>query len=371
MIRSFFALFVYFLWTGLQAQVSNTGLIDTASSIKINALSIGGYIDLYYGQFTGSKFKKQVPYFVSMANGNEVNVNLAYLDLRYSTEDIRVRLVPGFGTYINANYASETGSLKNLVEASAGVCLSKKRNIWLDAGVLGSPYTNESAISKDHLMYTRSFAPEYVPYYLAGVKLSLPISSKFTSYVYLLNGWQQITDNNRSKALGTQLEYRPDDKNLINWNTYVGDESSWTHPEFSTRYFTDIYWIHNPDGKFSLTTSAYVGNQIARDSSGKKGNHMWWQANVIGRLRFNPKFSLSGRVEYFDDEDAVQISPLYGDQGFRSSSAGLCFDFKLRDNALLRFEGRRFFAADPLYINGKGLPSRQMTWVISNFTVWF
>ncbi|NJN00112.1 MAG: outer membrane beta-barrel protein, partial [Phormidesmis sp. RL_2_1] len=52
--------------------------------------------------------------------------------------------------------------------------LFKNKQIWLDAGVFGSPYTNESAISKDHLMYTRSFAPEYVPYYLAGVKLSVP-----------------------------------------------------------------------------------------------------------------------------------------------------------------------------------------------------
>ncbi|MBK9689638.1 MAG: outer membrane beta-barrel protein [Saprospiraceae bacterium] len=207
-------------------QVTHPDLSDTTSASKPNPLTIGGYLDLYYGWQSGPDSQKDMPYFVSMASNKELTVNLAYLDLKYSTEDLRVHLVPGFGTYMQANYANEDAGFKNLVEASAGVALSKKKGIWLDAGILGSPYTNESAISKDHLMYTRSLAPEYVPYYLSGVKLTMPISTKVTAYLYLLNGWQQIKDNNANLAFGSQLEYRPDDQNLINWNTYIGDESS-------------------------------------------------------------------------------------------------------------------------------------------------
>ncbi|NJO01090.1 MAG: outer membrane beta-barrel protein [Bacteroidia bacterium] len=134
-------------------------------------ITVGGYVDAYYG-YNFAQPEGSVPYFVSMARHNEVNINLAFVDVRYTSPNVRARFAPGFGTYMNANYANEEGVLKNLLEASVGVRLVK--NIWLDAGILPSPYTNEGPISKDQLMYTRSFAPEYVPYYLAGARLGIP-----------------------------------------------------------------------------------------------------------------------------------------------------------------------------------------------------
>lgn len=362
------SLFVSFT---MMAQLTIPSLSNTTASPKSSSLTIGGYLDLYYGWQSGPDSQKDMPYFVSMASNKELTVNLAYLDLKYSTEDLRVHLVPGFGTYMQANYANEDAGFKNLVEASAGVALSKKKGIWLDAGILGSPYTNESAISKDHLMYTRSLAPEYVPYYLSGVKLTMPISPKVTAYLYLLNGWQQIKDNNDHLAFGSQLEYRPDDQNLINWNTYIGDESSPSNLQFGTRYFTDVYWIHNPGGRFTLTTCVYGGNQKTKEGNGKTSNHYWWQANVIGRMKWGQHFSVSGRLEYFEDKDQVQITSLNGIGQFSTGSAALDIDYKLKDNALFRLEGRKFFSDTEQYRNTDGEASKSALWLISNFTVWF
>ena len=47
------------------------------------------------------------------------------------------------------------------------------------------------------------------PYYLSGIKLTFPLSKKITLYTYLINGWQQIKDNNEKKSVGTQLEFKP------------------------------------------------------------------------------------------------------------------------------------------------------------------
>jgi hypothetical protein len=266
----------------LKAQVTNTGLVDTSGGVKINKLAIGGYLDAYYGISSEKNGSNTVPYFVNMSRNNELNINLAYVDIRYTDSNFRVRFVPGFGTYMNANYANEQGTLKHIVEGSVGFRLSKKRNIWLDAGVLGSPYTNESAVSKDHLMYTRSIAPEYVPYYLSGVKLSFPLSKKTIAYLYLLNGWQQIIDQNDSKSIGTQVEYRPTDKLLINWNTYIGDERSSITPNYRLRFFSDVYAIFTPNEKWMYTSCVYVGNQRVASLNETK-NQTWWQANVIGK----------------------------------------------------------------------------------------
>ncbi len=354
----------------LYSQVTNTGMIDTASGVKIDKLSISAYIDAYYGKIS-SNSTKDIPYFVSMNRDNELNINLAYIDLQYKSDNFRSRIVPGFGTYINSNYANENASLKNLVEASFGFKLFKKKNIWLDGGVLGSPYTNESAISKDHLVYTRSFAPEYVPYYLSGLKLSFPEYKKFTCFLYLLNGWQQINDLNKNKSIGTQVEYRPNKKNLINWNTYIGNEKSDIDSFNRMRYFSDIYWIYNPEGKFSITSCAYIGNQKTLDTTKKQFNKFWGQVNFTCRYKINKSTSISSRIEYFNDNKMVFIKPLNNVKTFETYSLSLCFNKFINEKSLFRFELRNFYSENKLYQDFNKKPSNLMFWAISNVTVWF
>ncbi|CAN5506522.1 hypothetical protein BH10BAC4_BH10BAC4_21600 [soil metagenome] len=351
----------------LSAQVINTATMDTVETTLIGHVSVGGYVDSYYGYNFSKPTDGANPYFVSSARSNEFTINLAYVDVRYRSKYMRARFVPGFGTYMDANYKNEPGSLKNIVEANVGVILSEKRKIWLDVGVLVSPYTNESAISKDHLMYTRSFGTENVPYYVTGVKLSVPINEKLNAYLYVMNGWQVIQDNNQGKSIGTQLEYRPNKSMLFNWNTYVGDERSNTQPNFRTRIFNDFYWIFNPGGKFSATSCFYFGYQErlgARTVS-------WWQANFIGNYKFNETVSLSGRVEHFSDEGAIYQTSITGTPGFRASSAGACVNFKLHRLALLRFEARKFFSTDDVYLDKNQNPTNGSMWLVGSLTAWF
>lgn len=363
-------LFLFFVLKA-NAQVTNTGLMDSTGGERINNISIGGYIDTYYGYHLSKPKDGNIPYFVTMNRDNELNINLAYLELRYQSDQVRAKFIPAVGTYMNSNYAAEPGLLKNILEASVGFRLSSQKNIWIEAGVLGSPYTNESAISRDHLMYTRSYAPEYVPYYLTGVKASIPLSPKVNTYLYLLNGWQQIQDQNRGKALGTQLEYRPNDKNLINWNTYLGDERSNAAPQNRMRYFTDLFWIYNPVGKVSITSSAYIGQQKRINDQGNEITVTWWQFNFISRYRFSEKASLSGRIEYFSDPRSAQIVPITPVTGFSSYSTGMCFNYQIADNLMFRMEGRHFFSDQEVYLDQNDQPAHQSTWLISNLTVWF
>ncbi len=353
------------------AQVTNTGMVDAYDTLQKGKLTIGGYVDVYYGYDMNHPINSDRPYSVSSSRHNEVNINLAFAEFRYINDNVRAHFVPGFGTYINANYANETGALKNLIEASVGVRLSKQKQIWIDAGVLPSPYTNESAISRDHIMYSRSFAPEYVPYYLSGVKLSLPLSKKVNSYWYLLNGWQAIQDINNPLALGTQIEYRPNKKWLINWDTYIGDESSAVNPEFRTRYFSDLYAIFNPLGKLSMTSCVYFGYQEKKDTLNKQSFSPWWQANVQAKLKISSKSSISARAEYFDDPESVQISSITGIKGFKGYSGGLCYNLQINSNALFRLETRYFFSDRDIYLDRKRNPVNSSLFFISNLTVWF
>ncbi len=368
-MRHFLFLLFFLVGNHAFAQVTNSGLMNTSSGEQLGNLNIGAYIDAYFGYDFSRPASGDVSYFVSSNRHNEANINLAFLDVRYASERVRGRFVPGFGTYMNANYANEKGSLKNLVEASVGYRISKSKDIWVDFGILGSPYTNESAVSRDHLMYTRSFAPEYVPYYLSGLKVSMPLSDKFTAYLYLLNGWQQIQDQNKGKAIGTQLEYRPDGKNLINWNTYFGDERSSNRPNDRLRAFSDLYWIHD-SGKWDFTSCLYGGfqnNLIDRFND----QVFWWQANFIARYTFTEKISLSGRMEYFSDPNAIQIASETITPKFSAFSKGLCLNFFPTSNLLMRLEGRYFYSGDDVFTNANQEADSRKLWLVSNVTFSF
>ncbi|MFN5168454.1 MAG: outer membrane beta-barrel protein [Cyclobacteriaceae bacterium] len=363
----FLVAFLLCSWVA-DAQVVNTATMDTLETTVIGHLGIGGYVDTYYGFNFSQPSSGDNPYFVSSARHKEMAINLAYIDLRYRSNRMRARLVPGFGTYMNANYANEPGTLKNIVEGYLGVNLSQKRNIWLDVGVFGSPYTNESAISKDHLMYTRSFAPEYVPYYLSGAKLSVPLNQKWNANFFLLNGWQVIQDNNEKKSFGAQVEFRPNNSMLFNWNTFAGDERNNQNPEFRTRYLFDFFWIYKPkNSKWDATASTYVGWQQMNTGATRQ----WWQANVIGRYTINSTVSISGRVEYFHDPQLVFIAPITGVSGFRTYSSGLCLNVKIAENAMFRFEGRQFYSGEAVYFDADDQPAHHSALVIANLTAWF
>ena len=66
------------------AQVTNTATLDTIGGEQIGKLRISGYIDTYYGYNFNNPASNAVPYMVSMHRNNEVNINLAYIDLRYN-----------------------------------------------------------------------------------------------------------------------------------------------------------------------------------------------------------------------------------------------------------------------------------------------
>ncbi len=324
---------------------------DTAQSITLE-----GYADVYYGYDFSKPPGSDRPYFVNHHRHNEINVNLAYLSARYTAPRARAVFTPGFGTYMNANYAAERVTLRNIVEASVGVKLSRTKAVWFDAGVLSSPYTSETAVSFDQPTLTRSFAPEYVPYYLAGARLSVPLSKRVTAAVYLLNGWQQIEDVNTPLAFGSSVEWKPDSTLTVYTNTFVGNERSAAAPLSRTRYFVDAYALWRPSARWSVTAGVYAGLQSKQDTPStnyvRKG---WGQALVVARYTWNDRSSVSFRAEYFRDPAEVMLKPVTtllvtNLIGFECFSASAGYNLYATSRVLLRAEARYFRSPDAVFV---------------------
>jgi hypothetical protein len=365
-------LLLFLTYTGTSFAQSIQLETKDATGATNGTITIGGGVDAYYA-YDLNKPVDDIPYYVSSSRHNEFNVNMAYLDVNYTSARVKARFTPGIGTYMNANYVDEVGLLKMPLEASVGVKLLKNKALWLETGVLSSPYSSESAFSKDQWVYTRPFASEYVPYYLCGARLAYQVNDRLKLVAMLLNGWQQIKDKNEQKSLGTQVEYKPNDKNLFNWNVYVGDERSATNPNARMRYFTDFYWVYNSTGRFSYATNLYYGIQqmlIPVDNTTRYDP--WWQANMTARYTLKNRMSFSGRVEYYHDPNNIQLSNITGNTGFECFGGALCFNIPVLDNAMLRFEAKQLMSMDKEIFNGSnGTPTKNATIFTSNLTVWF
>jgi hypothetical protein len=129
--------------------------------------------------------------------------------------------------------------------------------------------------------------------------------------------------------------------------------------------FTDFYFIYTK-GKISTTGCVYAGLQ--EQSEGKEG--FWWQANLIGRYNITGQLSVTGRVEYFNDPDEAQITPITNVNGFESYSSSLGLNYKLTENVLVRLEGRTFFSDSDVYIRDDR-PLKNSHTITSNITIWF
>lgn len=331
-------------------------------------ITVGGGIDLYYGQHSSQK--TDIPYYVTHAKHNQINLNLAYLDFKINYQNFRANIVPAIGTYMLANYAAEHPTAQRLVLANVGYQINKERNIWVDVGILNAPYTLENPFSKDQLMYTRSLASEYSPYFITGGRLTAPLNNKTTFYGYVINGWQQVKDVNKSISIGAALTHNIDSFQTLSVSFYAGDEKSNINPNFNMRYYTDVQWLYNYK-KWNLGAVASLGLQQKSDSMDKNNNHFWWQTTAIAKYSFTTKHSLAGRVEYFNDKHQNLITPLFNNGYFDALGSSLCYSFKLNNNIMFRLEGKHLYSGKKIQTDKNNKATNQSWLAAGNITIWF
>jgi hypothetical protein len=347
-----------------------------AQQAKVNSFSWRYYGDFYYGRAPLQDIK-EMPYFVSSYRLNEISTNLQVLDFKYELPSLKVRFTPGIGDYLKKNYANEPAWARHMIEAKVAYELSKKLGLWIEGGVMNSPYTPETPTSWDHALYTRSLAPEYVPYYLEGIRLWMPfLDERLWVNLYLLSGWQHIQDNNRYPAFGWDIEWRMV-KHSFHFTGFYGSEYSKQTPQLGVRKFFDFQYLYQSK-KLWLSSDLYFGVQ---EIQSQVKDHLWGQANLQMRYQLTPIYAISSRLEYFYDPHQVQVAlstipfntQTYMNDGFKTASFSLGFLWQLHENLRLRIEGRQFFLGSSNAWSGKTL-SNQSTdtlWILTNLTLMF
>lgn len=312
-------------------------------------LTISGYAEVYYqADFNNPKNNTRPPFVYSHNRNNEVNINLAFIKAAYSTEQVRANIVIAAGTYMNANYAAEEGVMKNVYEANAGVKISKKHNLWVDAGIFSSHLGFESAVGKDNWTLTRSLFADNSPYFETGAKISYTSESgKWFLSGLVLNGWQRIkrVDGNTTPAFGHQIIFKPNEKLTLNSGSFVGNDKPDSLRQM--RYFHNLYGIYQISKKIGITAGFDIGAE--QKAKGSEQYNIWYTPVVIARYSPTEKFSITARGEYYQDEKGVIIST-GSENGFKTFGYSLNADYNIFPNLVWRTEIRNLNSKDAIFM---------------------
>jgi hypothetical protein len=342
---------------------------DKPKTQILDNLKISGYLETYYSFDISNPDNHTRPGFVYSHNRhNEVNLNLGFVKLAYNTDKVRANLALMTGTYSNANLAAEPGVLKNIFEANAGVKISKKKNLWIDAGIFASHIGFESAIGKDCWNLTRSILADNSPYFESGAKISYTSDNEkwFVSGL-ILNGWQRIqrVDGNNLPAFGHQLTFKPNSKVTLNSSSFVGSDTP--DETRQMRYFHNFYGQFQVHEKFGLIVGFDIGAQQKFKGSGN--NNTWYSTVLIAKYTPTKKISIATRGEYYSDANGVIIAT--GTlNGFKTYGYSLNLDYNIVDNVVWRIEGRGFTSKDEIFtLDNK--PSNQNYFITTALAISF
>lgn len=311
-------------------------------------VTFSGYVEAYYTFDFNKPADNNRPGFIySHSRHNEFNCNLGFVKAAYTSGKVRASLALAAGTCMNANYTAEPGVLKNIYEANVGVKLSRKKNLWLDAGIMPSHIGFESAVGKDCWNVTRSMLADNSPYFEAGAKLTYTSgNNKWILSAMALNGWQRIqrVSGNSLMSWGTQVQYKPPGKVTINYSSFIGTDKPDSARQW--RVFHNLYAICSITQKTGVIIGFDIGTEEKPGNAG--GFNTWYSPVIIAKQTLNDRWAIAARAEYYCDKNGVII--LTGTpNGFKTMGYSVNIDYAPEKNIMARIEGRVLSSKDKVF----------------------
>jgi hypothetical protein len=340
-------------------------------------VKFGGFLDTYYAFDSNIPKDHEREFTTQPVRHDEFNINLAYLEAILKKEKTRGRLALQYGQSVTKNTSSEPREgetsgpedAKIFQEAYIGTKLNSKT--WIDMGIFLGNIGAESWISKDNWTYTRALNLDYVPYYSSGFRLEHVLNERQSFQLQLLNGWQNMSENNQGKAVGMQFKQLINASMTFTYNNFFGDEEVVPDPKddkFKPRFrsYHNFIFKWDKSDQWQYLTSFDIGHQAQQSNDGTDG---WFATTLTVRRVLNTEQALAGRIEYYSDPHQTNVST-GTPNGFEVAGASLNFDQKLDENVLWRTEVRGFHSKDEIYPQGSGHQNRWDGFLVTSLSAW-
>ncbi|MBK5292542.1 MAG: porin [Acidobacteriia bacterium] len=230
---------------------------------------------------------------------NTFSLNMAKLAMEHAPEPIGFRVDLGFGRGMDIyNSFEPLSDARNINMNIMQAYISVKPKTWggfqFDFGKFATHAGAELTDTHLNFNYSRSLIYALGPFYHFGARVTKPVTSYWTVGFHVVNGWNNVDDNNSGKTIGFTNAFVGKRVGYYN-NYYAGPEKTGTNE--GKRQFIDQVLTVTANDKATLYLNYDYGYEKALD--GTKGII----SAIAGAAKFqaNSWFAISPRLEYFND----------------------------------------------------------------------
>ncbi len=292
-----------------------------------------GTFDGYYGYNLNNPASRKNLYRNFDFNHNQFSLNYAEIAVEQKpgvSNSAGFRADIGFGdaaTWIHATEPAGSDIFRYLQQAYVSAA---RKKVQVDFGKFVTWNGAEVIETKDNWNYSRSLLFSWaVPYYHFGARTTWTASDKLLLAGFVVNGWNNVADNNNAKTVGGQAVIKPSGKVTFTQNYTVGKEQTGRNAD-AVRHLVDSIAVADLTPKLSLMANYDYGMDRFN------GNRVRWQGIALyGRVTPVSKVRISPRWEWYDDPQGFTLG-----RAQTLKEGTLTADLVMNDNMFLRGEYR-------------------------------
>lgn len=305
-------------------------------------LRLSAYVDAYAAHYTDQRPPNALQEVATVSpRSDRLGLNVAQLGLHYQAARLRGNLVLHAGDIAQATWSQ---TFRNVQRANVGLRLFDQ--VWLDAGFFTTHIGTESFLPKNNDLSSTTVATYNEPFYQAGARLSYAGSERWTTELWLVNGYNFFLDANAAKSVGVLLSYALSDTWTLSYSNLLGRESDDGIAPAQFRVYQNAYLTGTlAEERLRFSLGGDLGLQSHSALFDSTSTARMYNALLTLRYQFHPQWSLTTRAEVFDDPSGF-ISGLYSTNGIVPlqglSLAGLTLggEYRPLPQGYLRVEGR-------------------------------
>lgn len=279
-------------------------LNSPASRSNLGASKVCRGFDRYPGQFQLGMFLNRITYShgrASIVGEMGFGPNAEYGSYG-SVQDYK------WGTKITANKGTYTAA----VIKQAYISYQVNDKLSFTAGQFGTHIGYEYIDAPLNFNYSINNTFNVgIPFYHLGVKGTYKFSDAVSLMAGVVNGTDQIFDNNRGKSFIGQLSLAPAKGLSIYFNTIQGNEGN---AKVNGRDTTGYFGVLDLCISYQITKKMCYGAWLMSGSTNGdyhgvgnfKGTKHWYGANFYSNYKFTDHFALGYRIEYFDNRQGAR-----------------------------------------------------------------
>jgi len=327
---------------------------------SVGGVSFSGLVDGYYDlnfNHPDSKVNQLRNFDVK---ANQPRLNMAKLTMEHTADPVGFRLDLGVGKAFDMVNGLDTSATKNIEQAYVSYRPATARGLQLDFGKFVTSAGAEVIETPDNWNYSRSLLFAWaIPYYHLGLRASLPLGKHITGGVQLVNGWNNVEDNNSGKTIGLTGAVAAGRVTWFN-NYYAGPEKAGTNRGWRRLYDTTV--LVN-----GLKTSAYLNFDYGADTNVSTPANVWYGVAGAARFALTDRVAVAPRLEWFNDRNGFSTGTAQKLKEFTFTG-----EYKWIEGLLSRIEYRRDWS-DQFFFDRGMTPaaSKSQTTLLAGFVAYF